>query len=100
MPTERLRKPLNRPLTVTTDAARSRWLLLSPALAVYSLLALLPIANLIAMSLHVIKYDQGIAHWTFNGLAHYATMPADQAATLWLGLNSPLSRSSGSQPVH
>ena len=55
----------------------TRLALLSPALAVYLLLALLPVANLIAMSLHVIKYDQGIAHWTFNGLAHYASMPAD-----------------------
>ena len=55
----------------------TRLALLSPALAVYLLLALLPVANLIAMSLHVIKYDQGIAHWTYNGLAHYAAMPAD-----------------------
>src|SRR3954470_11025643 len=51
--------------------------MLTPALAIYLLLALLPIANLIAMSMHVIKWDQGIAHWTFNGLGHYAAMPAD-----------------------
>jgi multiple sugar transport system permease protein len=49
----------------------------APAATVYLLLALLPIANLIAMSIHVIKWDQGIAHWTFNGLAHFAAMPAD-----------------------
>ena len=51
--------------------------MLSPALGVYLLLALLPIANLVAMSLHTIKWDQGIAHWTFNGLAHYASMSGD-----------------------
>src|SRR6187549_2360239 len=62
---------------MTTDTTRWRGTLLAPALAVYALLAFLPIANLIAMSLHVIKWDQGVAHWTFNGLAHYATMPAD-----------------------
>jgi multiple sugar transport system permease protein len=55
----------------------TRLALLSPALAVYLLLALLPVANLIAMSLHTIKYDQGIAHWTFNALGHYAAMPSD-----------------------
>ena len=54
-----------------------RTVTLAPALTVYLLLALLPIANLFAMSLHVIKWDQGIAHWTFNGLGHYAAMPAD-----------------------
>jgi multiple sugar transport system permease protein len=62
---------------MTPDTTRWRWTLLAPALGVYGLLAMLPIANLIAMSLHVIKWDQGIAHWTFNGLAHYAAMPAD-----------------------
>ena len=55
----------------------ARWALLSPALAVYLLLALIPVVNLIAMSLHVIKYDLGLAHWTFNALGHYAAMPAD-----------------------
>ena len=55
----------------------TRLALLSPALAVYLLLALLPVVNLVAMSLNVIKYDQGIAHWTFNALGHYAAMPAD-----------------------
>jgi multiple sugar transport system permease protein len=62
---------------MTTDALRGRWAMLSPALAVYLLLALLPIANLLAMSLHVIKWDQGIAHWTFNALGHYAAMSGD-----------------------
>ena len=62
---------------MTSDSLRGRFALLSPALAVYLLLALLPIANLIAMSLHQIKWDQGVAHWTFNALGHYASMPAD-----------------------
>ena len=62
---------------MTTDVTRWRWMLLSPALTVYLLLALLPIANLIAMSLHQIKWDLGQAHLTFNGLAHYTAMPAD-----------------------
>lgn len=51
--------------------------MLSPALGVYLLLALLPIVNLLAMSLHAIKWDQGVSHWTFNGLAHYASMYGD-----------------------
>lgn len=50
---------------------------LAPAATVYLLLAVLPIANLLAMSMHVIKWDQGIAQWTFNGLGHFAAMPAD-----------------------
>jgi multiple sugar transport system permease protein len=29
------------------------------------------------MSMHIIKWDQGVAHWTFNGLAHFAAMLAD-----------------------
>jgi multiple sugar transport system permease protein len=57
----------------------TRWRIatLAPAATVYLLLALLPIANLLAMSMHVIKWDQGIAHWTFNGFGHFAAMPAD-----------------------
>ena len=53
------------------------WALLAPTIAVYLLLALLPLANLLAMSMHTIRWEQGVAQWTFNGLNHYAAMPSD-----------------------
>ncbi|MEP6701956.1 MAG: sugar ABC transporter permease [Betaproteobacteria bacterium] len=58
---------------------RAQWRVatLAPALCVYLLLALLPIVNLLAMSVHDIRWDQGVAHWTFTGLQHFAAMPAD-----------------------
>jgi multiple sugar transport system permease protein len=69
--------PIDRRFDRFDRADPWRWPTLAPAITVYLLLALLPIANLLAMSLHVIKWDQGVAHWTFNGLGHYAAMPAD-----------------------
>lgn len=50
---------------------------MSPAAGVYLLLALLPMVNLVAMSLHSIRWEQGIAHWTFEGFRHFAAMPSD-----------------------
>ncbi|MEO8135222.1 MAG: sugar ABC transporter permease [Betaproteobacteria bacterium] len=62
---------------IAGDAARWRVITLAPALTVYLLLALLPIVNLLAMSVHVIRWDQGVAHWTFTGLSHFAALPSD-----------------------
>ena len=50
---------------------------LAPAVAVYALLALLPIVNLLTMSVHDIRWDQGVAQWTFVGIKHFVALPAD-----------------------
>lgn len=50
---------------------------MSPAAGVYLLLALLPMVNLVAMSLHSIRWEQGVARWTFEGFRHFAAMPSD-----------------------
>ena len=60
------------------DTARWRHYPLAPALAVYLALTLLPIANLLVMSVHDIRWEQGAAQWTFAGLEHYAELPRDQ----------------------
>jgi multiple sugar transport system permease protein len=62
------------------DASQvDRWRLytLAPALAVYLLLALLPIVNLVVMSAHDIRWQQGAAQWTLVGLEHYTELPRD-----------------------
>ena len=59
------------------DARRWRFYALAPAVAIYLLLTVLPIANLVAMSLHDIKWEGGSAHWRFSGLRHYADIGAD-----------------------
>jgi multiple sugar transport system permease protein len=52
-------------------------LTLAPAVAIYLLLALLPIANLLVMSVHDIRWQEGAARWTFVGLRHFAELPGD-----------------------
>ncbi|MBK6600854.1 MAG: sugar ABC transporter permease [Betaproteobacteria bacterium] len=58
-------------------ADRWRFYTLAPALAVYLLLALLPIVNLATMSVHDIHWQQGAARWTLVGMKHYAELPRD-----------------------
>jgi multiple sugar transport system permease protein len=50
---------------------------LAPAGAVYLLLALLPIVNLLVMSAYDIHWAQGAARWDFVGLQHFRSIPAD-----------------------
>jgi multiple sugar transport system permease protein len=50
---------------------------LAPALAVYAAMALFPVLNLIAISLHDIAWAGGRPSWQYVGLAHYAGLPAD-----------------------
>jgi multiple sugar transport system permease protein len=52
--------------------------MLAPALAVYLALTVLPIANLVVMSLHDIRWEQGVAQWTFVGGRHFAELAGDQ----------------------
>lgn len=59
------------------DARRWRYYTLAPALTIYLLLALLPIANLLVMSVHDIRWQQGEAQWTYAGLRHFAELPRD-----------------------
>jgi len=56
---------------------QGRFLTLSPTLAVYGLLTLLPVANLLYMSFHDITWLSGEAEWTAVGLRHYASLPDD-----------------------
>jgi multiple sugar transport system permease protein len=59
------------------DVRRWRVLTLAPAVVVYLMLALLPIVNLLVMSVHDIRWEEGTAHWTFVGLRHFAALPGD-----------------------
>ncbi|MFN0160086.1 MAG: carbohydrate ABC transporter permease [Burkholderiales bacterium] len=59
------------------DARRWRHYALAPALAVYLLLTLLPIANLLAMSLHDIRWEGGSSLWQYAGPRHYAEIGRD-----------------------
>lgn len=59
------------------DVGRWRIYTLGPAVGIYLLLALLPIVNLLVMSVHDIRWEQGAAHWTFVGLRHFAALPGD-----------------------
>ncbi len=54
-----------------------RGLALTPALGVFVLLSLLPVLNLIAMSVHEIRWQDGRSTWQFIGTAHYARLGGD-----------------------
>lgn len=60
------------------DTARWRHYTLAPTLAVYLALTALPIANLLVMSVHDIRWEQGVAQWAFAGARHFAELPRDQ----------------------
>lgn len=59
------------------DARRWRHYTLAPALAVYLLLTVLPLANLLAMSVHDIRWEGGDARWQYAGLRHFAEIGRD-----------------------
>ena len=50
---------------------------LAPSLAVFVLLSLLPVVNLIAMSMHEIRWQDGNSTWQFIGAAHYLRLASD-----------------------
>ncbi len=54
-----------------------RRLALTPAVGVFVLLSLLPVANLIAMSVHEIRWQDGHSVWTFIGTSHYVRLLDD-----------------------
>lgn len=59
------------------DAQRWRYYTLAPAIAIYLAFALLPIANLLVMSAHDIRWEQGSAQWSYAGFRHYAELARD-----------------------
>jgi multiple sugar transport system permease protein len=63
--------------TAAGDLRRWRVFTLAPAVVIYLLLALLPIVNLLVMSVHDIRWEEGTARWTFVGLRHFAALPGD-----------------------
>jgi len=54
-----------------------RYATIAPALLVFLVFTVLPIANLVALSLHDVKWIEGRARWTPVGLRHYLALPAD-----------------------
>ena len=54
-----------------------RRIALTPSLSVFVLLSLLPVVNLVAMSMHEIRWQGGRSSWEFVGAAHYARLRGD-----------------------
>ena len=50
---------------------------LAPSLAIFVLLSLLPVVNLIAMSMQEIRWQDGRSTWEFVGSAHYLRLASD-----------------------
>ena len=55
-----------------------RWLTLAPALTILGLSTLVPIADLLVMSVHEIVWRGGESQWRFIGAANYAALTHDQ----------------------
>jgi len=51
---------------------------LTPTLAVFLLLSILPLLNLAALSVHNVRWEEGRASWDYVGFAHYARLAEDQ----------------------
>ena len=54
-----------------------RWLALAPAAALFLGVALLPMAELVAMSVSQIQWREAQAHWSFAGAANYVRLARD-----------------------
>jgi multiple sugar transport system permease protein len=61
----------------TREAGLWRWITLAPAAGIFLALALLPIADLVVMSFHDIRWVDGIARWTWTGARHYVALISD-----------------------
>lgn len=61
---------------IRRDASARRWTL-APALLLFGAVALLPIVELIAMSVSQIDWRQGVAQWRFVGMEQYARLLGD-----------------------
>jgi multiple sugar transport system permease protein len=77
-----------------TSARGWRAIAISPILAFYGLMALLPMANLLYLTVHSVQWRDGKADWQFVGTAHFARIPADPffgigaANTVWFAVVS------------
>ena len=54
-----------------------RWLTLSPALLLFALLTILPLLQLVLMSVNQVHWAGGQSSWSFVGLQHFASLGAD-----------------------
>ncbi len=54
-----------------------RWIALAPAAALFLGVALLPMAELVAMSVSHIQWREAQAHWSFAGVANYVRLARD-----------------------
>jgi multiple sugar transport system permease protein len=68
--------PIYETMTVNEARGDRRWTL-APTILVFVLLTMLPIVNLLVMSVHEITWVQGSSRWTFAGLKHYLALPDD-----------------------
>ncbi|MEP6968996.1 MAG: sugar ABC transporter permease, partial [Betaproteobacteria bacterium] len=79
-----------------TSAKGWRAVAISPILAFYGLMALLPMANLLYLTVHSVQWRDGKADWQYVGMAHFARIPADPffgigaANTVWFAVVSVL----------
>lgn len=55
-----------------------RVLTLGPTAAIFLALTALPIASLLAMSLHDVRWVQGVSRWTYVGSKNFLALPQDQ----------------------
>jgi len=58
---------------------------LAPTVLVFAGMTLLPILNLLAMSVHDIAWAEGRSRWTFAGMRHFAALPEDTLLRAGLG---------------
>jgi len=50
----------------------------APTVVVFLVLTALPIASLLAMSFHNVKWEQALPHWTYVGARNFQALPQDQ----------------------
>jgi len=53
----------------------------APTVALLAVLTVLPVFNLLALSFNSVAWSDGVARWSWNGLGHYAALPADTLFT-------------------
>lgn len=83
-------------MTAKVDAPTRLWrgAAISPILGFYGLMALLPLANLLYLTVHSVQWRDGQADWQFVGGAHFSRIPADPLFgigalnTLWFAVVS------------
>lgn len=69
-----------RPMQIPYVQRQAYWrrIALTPTVAVFLLLSVLPLLNLAALSVHNVRWEEGRANWEFVGLSHYARLGQDE----------------------